>query len=81
MAIRKQICFKIHAPLRIKLDSYISDNSFESISDAMNHILTVYFLQGDFDQKIQNAMVDLLEEDEFKTFLNSMIDEEIQRRT
>lgn len=81
MSQKQQICFKITTDeLLNKLDEFKEDQKFKTRSDAINHILVVFFSQNDLEEKIELMLEKYTENPKFQEFINSQIDKRLLAR-
>lgn len=83
MSGKKQISFKITEILNKKLEDYIEDHDFASNSDAINHILEIFFAQDDLDARVEQKYNELLKskstEDLIKDIIGEYLSEKIKK--
>lgn len=81
MSQKQQICFKITTDeLLNKLDEFKTDQKFKTRSDAINHILVVFFSQNDLEEKIELMLEKYMENPKFLEFIDSQIDKRLLSR-
>ena len=81
MSQKQQICFKITTDgLLNKLDDFKTDQKFKTRSDAINHILVVFFSQNDLEDKIEQMLDKYMDNPKFQEFIDSQIDKRLLAR-
>lgn len=80
MSGKDQISFKITDINRGRLDDFKERNNFQSYSDALNEIMTLFFSEKDQEARVRAILDEYVKRPDLEVFLNDLIDKRLAEK-